>query len=137
MAMNTYIGAMTCKQLVHVAVLVAASMLVVACSRDRPSRAEGAVQRVGALPERDLAPFQACARDEDCTWTTNGCCDCGNGGVEIGVARSREAAFKASLACATKNVPCTMMMIEPPCGTGEVRCESSRCVFHSAVQKLP
>jgi hypothetical protein len=135
--MNTY-GSTTIKQLVHVAVLVAVSIFTSsACNRDRPTRAEGAVQRVGALPERELALFQACARDEDCTWTTNGCCDCGNGGIEVGIARAQEAPFKESLACANKNCPCTMMMIEPPCGTGEVRCESSRCVFQSAVQKLP
>jgi hypothetical protein len=64
-----------------------------------------------ALPERELAPFQACARDEDCTWTINGCCDCVNGGIEIGVGRAQEAAFKARLACGTKNVVCRMMGI--------------------------
>jgi hypothetical protein len=83
---------MTCRHLAHVAALVAAVMLAgTACSRDRPSRAERAVERVGAVPESDLAPFQACARDEDCTWTTNGCCDCANGGNEIGIARRQEA----------------------------------------------
>jgi hypothetical protein len=138
MAMNTSSASMACRHLAHVAALVAASMLAgTACSRERPSRAERAVERVGALPESDLTPFQACARDEDCTWATNGCCDCANGGNEIGVARRQEAAFKERLACTTKNIPCHMMAIEPPCGTGEIKCESSRCVFRSSGQLLP
>jgi hypothetical protein len=138
MAMNDFGGAMTCRQLLRLGALLAVSMIVGgACDRDRPSRAERAVERVGAVPEPELAPFQACTRDEDCTWTTNGCCDCVNGGIEIGVARGQEAAFKERLACTTKNVVCRMMGSDRPCGTGEIKCESSRCVFHSSVDQLP
>jgi hypothetical protein len=138
MAMNMLGDAITCRWTVRVAALMAVSLLAGgACSRDRPSRAERAVELVGALPERDLVRFQRCARDEDCTWTTNGCCDCANGGNEIGIARSQETSFKKSLACATKNIPCTMMAIEPACGTGEIKCEASRCVFRSSTELLP
>lgn len=89
------------------------------------------------VPERDLAAFQRRARDEDRTWATNGCCDCANGGNEIGIARNQDAAFKKRLARGTKNRPCTMMAIELACGTGEIKCEASRCVFRPSAELLP
>ena len=138
MAMNTLVHAKSRGWLVHAAALVAAWALVAGgCDRDRRSRTERAVDRVGALPEREIAPFQACARDEDCTWTTNGCCDCANGGIEIGIARGQELAFKERLACATKNIPCHMMANDRVCGTGQIKCERSRCIFRPPFEQLP
>jgi len=81
------------------------------------------------LPASELLKYQSCKADEDCMWITNGCCDCGNGGIEVAIARSQEAAFRAQFQCT--HVPCTTMGRTPVCGTGSVHCEAARCVFHA------
>jgi hypothetical protein len=104
-------------------IIVITAALLAACS---------AKPQTGPLPDAELAPYQACATDADCTWITNGCCDCANGGTEIAVARGQEAAFRARFECT--NLPCTTIGRTPECGTGTVACERARCVFRPAVE---
>jgi hypothetical protein len=84
------------------------------------------------MPAAELAPYQACARDADCIFATNGCCDCANGGVEVAIACDQKAAFEARFDC--NNLPCTERGREIECGTGTVACENTLCVFHHAAE---
>lgn len=103
--------------------LVAITLGALGCGGEQARRGD-------PLPASELEQYQLCETDQDCMWTTNGCCDCANGGTEVSIARSQEASFRARFDCA--NLPCTTMGRRPPCGTGEVACESRLCVFRAA-----
>jgi len=74
-----------------------------------------------------LQSFQQCKSDKDCMFANNGCCDCANGGQEVSIRRDLLGAFNDLFLC--NNVICTGKGREPPCGTGENRCEKNQCVF--------
>jgi hypothetical protein len=110
----------------NLSLLLALSTLVVGCSSSSGAR------QTKPLPLTGLSSYRACQTDDQCAWVTNGCCDCANGGDEIAVARDKQEAFRALFSC--EDVPCTEVDVDPPCGTGEVKCEQNLCVFKPAKQ---
>jgi hypothetical protein len=110
--------------------LVSLALLVCsACTRhDAAKPGQGAAK--APLPLASLAEYRRCERDDQCTWVTNGCCDCANGGDDIAVAADKKAAFRALFSC--NDTPCTDVAVTPACGTGTAACEAGLCVFHEA-----
>ena len=113
---------MTTRTLILLSWLVA--LCCSACGRSGADGPSGKVPR----PLSSLESYRHCERDDQCVWVNNGCCDCANGGEDIAVAIEKKAAFRSQFQC--DNTPCTMMSVEPPCGTGKVACEAGLCVFH-------
>jgi hypothetical protein len=78
----------------------------------------------------ETLPFRTCARDEECVYALNGCCDCANGGEETAVHRSRLEVFLDHFACDVGT--CTDKDPGMACGTGTAACEQNVCEFHTA-----
>jgi len=78
------------------------------------------------LPEEDTLDYRDCTADSDCVYVTNGCCDCANGGKDLAVNKSKVADFGAEFDCSGR---CTLMGMDPPCGSGTVKCEKNLCTY--------
>jgi len=85
----------------------------------------------GVLSDTETLPYKNCAVDSDCIYTTNGCCDCANGGEDIAINKSKLSDFEALFNCSGA---CTMIGAVPPCGSGTVSCQSGLCVYTKATE---
>lgn len=80
-----------------------------------------------AIDDFELAKYQYCGNDSDCTVAVNGCCDCVNGGIEVAVNKERVEAFHERFDCL--HVECTQNVANPPCANGVVSCINHRCQY--------
>jgi len=82
----------------------------------------------GILPNKKLPHFQSCDSDDDCAYTSNGYCDCANGGKDIAVNKNMLEEFNGLFT----HKGCTKMGSLIPCGTGSITCDESSklCQFH-------
>lgn len=78
------------------------------------------------MPETDTLPYRACVADGDCVRVDNGCCQCGEGALNIAVARTHEKAFRARFACSA-----SCPEIDHDCSRGHVSCEQHVCTFRA------
>jgi len=92
-----------------------------------PVRKIGKTGNTKAIDDFELAKYQYCGADSDCTVSTNGCCDCANGGVEVAVNKSRLEAFRDRFDCL--HIECTQVIANPPCANGVVSCINHRCQY--------
>lgn len=92
-----------------------------------PVRKVGKTGNTKAIDDFELAKYQYCGGDADCTIAVNGCCDCANGGTEVAVNRERLQAFRERFDCL--HVQCTSNIAEPPCQNGVVSCINHRCHY--------
>lgn len=79
------------------------------------------------LSESETLTYRSCTVDLDCIYTTNGCCDCANGGQNIAVNIDRLSEFRALFD--GKMTACTEMAMDPPCGSGTVSCNNGVCEY--------
>jgi hypothetical protein len=81
-----------------------------------------------SLSEFELAKYQYCGQDSDCTVSFNGCCDCANGSPEVAVNKARLEDFRSRFQCLS--VACGTVDANPHCGNGVVTCVSHRCQYY-------
>jgi hypothetical protein len=93
-----------------------------------------------AEAEARAAPYQACARDRDCTVAIEGCCDANGHARGIGVARKQLEAYRQEFRCTRAN--CATRAGDMLCGADgdmpscitvpvpKARCVEGRCTFH-------
>lgn len=93
-------------------------LLIFGCS-------SSSADRSSPISKSELAVYQDCSIDSDCTISNNGCCDCANGGEDVAIAKTSEEEFKLNFSC--ENVACTMLGRDPPCGSGKAICVSGKC----------
>ena len=79
------------------------------------------------LSDFELAKYQYCGSDRDCTVAVNGCCDCANGGQEVGVNKERLRDFQKRFDCLYAQ--CSHEPANPPCFNGVVSCLDHRCQY--------
>ncbi len=79
------------------------------------------------LSDFELARYQYCGDDRDCTIVVNGCCDCANGGQEVAISRDRVEAFKKRFECLYAQ--CEHRPAVPPCKNGVVSCLDHKCKY--------
>jgi len=108
--------------------LCAGTMLLVAvasgCSKQDPVPAAAPS---APLSDKEVEAYQACTTDEDCVYERNGCCDCANGGSDAAINHKRVDAFRARFTCGL--TPCTLLDVEPKCGSGKVACVAGKCSY--------
>ena len=100
------------------------SLLTMGCSATLTNPSNGADTVLG---EAETIAYRDCTVDSDCVYTTNGCCDCANGGQDIAVNKTKRADFESLFSCG--GVACTMIGAVPPCGSGTVSCKSGICEY--------
>jgi len=86
---------------------------------------------LGVLSDSETLSYRNCSVDSNCVYTTNGCCDCANGGEDIAVNKDKLNDFNALFSCSGA---CTMIGAVPPCGSGTVSCQSGLCVYTKATE---
>lgn len=79
------------------------------------------------LSKLDLSGFQYCGADKDCVKAVNGCCDCANGGVDVGVNKEKLEAFRAQFDCNQTSCP---NEDNQQCGTGMISCVDHKCKIY-------
>jgi hypothetical protein len=79
------------------------------------------------LTEAETLPYRDCTAASDCVYTTNGCCDCANGGEDIAVNKTKLADFKGLFSC--EGISCTLLAPVMPCGSGTVSCKEGICEY--------
>ena len=95
----------------------------------QPIRSVGRANKTQPLSEFELGKYQYCGDDLDCVVSTNGCCDCANGGEDVAVNKERLSAFKANFECL--NATCGTKEPVEPCGIGVVSCVNHRCEYYA------
>ena len=85
------------------------------------------------LSDFELGRYQYCGSDKDCIIAVNGCCDCANGGVEVGINREREEAFHKRFDCLY--VQCNHQPAVPVCGSGVLSCLDHKCRYFDEVKR--
>lgn len=82
---------------------------------------------ISPISKEELAEFQSCQSDSDCTIAQNGCCDCANGGEDVAVSKDSLDEFLALFSCA--DILCTELGREPVCGSGSAKCTDGLCEY--------
>ena len=85
------------------------------------------------LSEFELGRYQYCGKDTDCTVSINGCCDCANGGIEVGVNKERLEDFRQRFDCLY--FECGRKLANPPCANGVVSCVNHKCKYFDDVRR--
>lgn len=70
--------------------------------------------------------WKACAVDADCVETQVDCCDCGHGGIQLGINKQYIEQWQAVLKKKCQDISCIAMF---NCKDGKAVCENSKCVF--------
>lgn len=106
----------------------------------KPASATPAIRKTPAasgnttpLSDFELARYQYCGKDSDCTIAINGCCDCANGGTEVAVNKERLEVFRKRFDCLY--VQCGSEPADPPCESGVVSCLNHRCAYFDESRK--
>lgn len=103
-----------------------AVMCAMSCNSSSSSNNASSVQDT-ILTETEALPYKDCVVDSDCVYTTNGCCDCANGGEDIAVNKTKLTDFQKLFSC--DEVACTLIGAVPACGSGTVSCKEGICEY--------
>ena len=75
--------------------------------------------------------WKVCSQDSDCIETQTDCCNCGNGGEQIGINKKYLKNWEDALKDKCQDIDCITLF---NCKEGDVVCEDNKCEFREGIE---